>query len=171
MGRKQATNNISKKRMVEYQRQLSNFLKTYRAKQGLLAKDVAEDIGYTPARYGQLESESTPQTRFASSLEFLYTISSLDNMSISEFIIFLEGEQDRLNDLGQLKRELYQWEHKALKPLDAINRDLRDDYIEGLSSLISSKTELVLKLCTLATGLDDKVLQKFISLFEELASE
>lgn len=171
MGRKQTTNNIPENKMIEYQRQLANFLKSYRTKQGLLAKDLAEELGYTPARYGQLESETNPQTRFASSLEFLYTISSLEDKSISEFIIFLEGEEDRLSDKGTLKRELYQWEHKALKSLDSINRDLRDGYIDFLSNLTISKRELILSLCILAARLDNKVIQKFIDLFEELTPE
>ena len=74
MGRKPKNDKVPEAKLLGYQRQLSNFLKTYRTKHGLLAKDLARQLGYTPSRFGQLESETTPQSRFASSIEFLESI-------------------------------------------------------------------------------------------------
>ena len=168
MGRKLTSSNISEKKLIGYQRQLSNFLKTYRAKNQLLAKDVADRLGYTPSRYGQLESETTPQKRFVSSLEFLNSIGSLMGKTIPEFLIFLEGDQNRLNKHGNLSRELFRWEKVVLEVFASVNRDLLDDFVSTASASKQGKLEKLMMLSIVASRLDNKVLDKFISLVKEL---
>lgn len=171
MGRKTSTFNIPEFKMQQYQKQFSNFLKTYRYKHNLMAKDLAKKMGYTPQRYCQLESETIPQTRFASSLEFLSSIASLEGLSITEFVIFLEGEQDRLNKDGTLKRQLYKWEHILLKILDPVSRDLKDALVNEYSNQPLSKLEKMVKLCLIALKTKETVIDKLILLLEELETK
>lgn len=116
---------------LQFQRKLSYFLKKIRMKRNMQSKEMAEHLGYTPTRYGQLESETTPHPRFIGAINFLASIFTLeDGMNLTEFTNFLEGDSSRVGRDNVLKRKLLKWEKSLLKAFDPIDRKIREEFVE-----------------------------------------
>jgi len=159
---KQATPDyLSEDKKIWYQRKLSYFLRKYRVRNDLQSKEMAELMGYTPTRYGQLESETNPHPRFIGAINFLSSIFRLEpQMSLTEFVNFLEGQTQRVEADGMtLKRSLHRWEKSLLMALDPVDRGIRDKFINqcrdatpGNHRLLEAKIDLLNSL----TGLSEE---------------
>ena len=143
---KQATpDHLSKEKKIWYQRKLSYFLKRYRFRNNLQSKEMAEKLGYTPTRYGQLESETNPHPRFIGAINFLNSIFGLEpHMNLTEFVNFLEGQTQRVEDDGvTLKRSLHSWEKSLLMALDPMDRSIRDKFISECRESVPGNHKLL----------------------------
>ncbi|MFK7825084.1 MAG: hypothetical protein AB8G05_13090 [Oligoflexales bacterium] len=60
-------------------------------KHDLSSKENSLRLGYVPARYCDLESETKPYPRLISVYEFLEKLASLEDLSIPEFLRYLDG--------------------------------------------------------------------------------
>ena len=86
------TENINEKKRIFLQRKLSYYLRRYRIKHNLSSKENSLRMGYVPARYCALESETKPYPRLISVYEFLVKLASLEDLTVAEFIRYLDGE-------------------------------------------------------------------------------
>ena len=82
--------------------------------------------------------------------------------------VFLEGDQNRLDSSGKLKRNLYKWESDTLKTLDPIDRITREQFLEKAKVMEQSKFETLLRMLTLMSKMKDTTLKKVESLLEDL---
>ena len=85
------TKNINDKKRISLQKKLSYYLRRYRIKHNLSSKENSLRLGYVPARYCDLESETKPYPRLVSVYEFLDKLASLEDISVSEFLRYLDG--------------------------------------------------------------------------------
>lgn len=150
---------LSDEQKVRMQQKLAYFLKKYRSRRGLQSKEMAEKLGYTPTRYGQLESDSKPHPRFIGAINFLASIFSLEQgLTLTEFVNYLDGQSKRVEGDGKtLKRSLLKWELAVLKGLDPVDRQIRKKFLHTCSESsrsIKGKELLEAKL-ELLNSLDD----------------
>ena len=60
-------------------------------KHNLSSKENSLRLGYVPARYCDLESETKPYPRLVTVYEFLDKLASLEGLSAAEFLEYLDG--------------------------------------------------------------------------------
>lgn len=85
------TKNVNAKKKIFLQKKLSYYLRRYRMKHNLTSKENSVRLGYVPARYCDLESETKPYPRLISVYEFLDKLASLEGMTPVEFLQYLDG--------------------------------------------------------------------------------
>ena len=164
---------LSERQKIRYQQKLAYFLKKYRSRNKLQSKDMADKLGYTPTRYGQLESDTKPHPRFIGAINFLASIYTLDShMSLVEFVNFLEGQSNRVESDGStLKRSLHDWEKKILMSLDSVDRNILNNFIDDCSKSLNKDPELMekkLELLNLISGLSSENLLNLIKIVKNL---
>jgi hypothetical protein len=154
----------------KYQQKLSHFLKGIKYRNGLLSKELAEIMGYTAPKFYEMESDSKPHGRFINSLDFLSSIASLENMSLTDFAGYLEGKQDRFEDeeASELNRKLYSWEKTVLEAMDPLSMIVRREFVEFCKeSTAEGKTKLEV-LLEVVNLLKEKDLEAIKSLRDTL---
>ena len=82
---------FSQNKQIYYQQKLANYLKNYRVCKGLRSKELGRRLGYSEAKYSSLESDKKPYQKFINVLQYIYSLADLEGMSISEFILMIEG--------------------------------------------------------------------------------
>ena len=126
---------------AQLQKRLSYILKKFRSKMGISSKEMAFHIGYSPSKYSKIESGNIVYDRFINSLELLKIFASLEGMTLSEFVTFLEGKKTSSEESF-----LSKWEEKAISSLRRLNMNLRREFINSLGS-ISKKEKDLLESC------------------------
>ncbi len=162
--KKQSLTDQQKKK---FQRRLSHFFRDYRYRNGLMSKDVAKILGYTPPKFYDLESESRPHGRFINSLDFLATIAALESKTLSEFVAYLEGKQDRFEEEEgtDLIRKLYAWEKALLEAFDPLSTVIRKEFVEFCkksSTEGKEKLELMIELMNELQSKDDNTIKTLL---------
>lgn len=154
----------------KFQRRLSHYFRDFRYRNDLLSKDVAKILGYTPEKFYDLESEWKLHGRFLNSLDFLSTLASLENKSVTEFVSYLEGKQDRSESEGgpDLNRTLYAWEKLLLEAFDPMSIVIRKEFIDICKESVADGKEKLESLIELANALKDKDAKAIKALTETL---
>ena len=153
-----------------YQKRLSHYFKEIKHRNGLQSKDLADSLGYTPPKFSLLESDTKPHGRFINSLDFLAGIASLENMSLFDFISYLEGKADRFLDEkpGDLNRPLYTWEKKMLEAFDVISIKTRREFVDICQNVPKEGKERLELLVKVINALKDKNIDGISSLLETI---
>lgn len=135
---------MSKKRQSKInrdiiQKKLSFFLRKYREKNNISSKEMAYRLGYTPSRYCKIESETIPYERFINSIQILRTFAELEDMTIHDFISYIDGEfpKKRLETIRT-------WEGEIVDTFRKLKMNLRRDFIEALP-ITTRKEKLLLE--------------------------
>lgn len=153
----------------KFQRRLSHYFADFRYRNNLLSKDVAEILGYTPPKFYEMESEKKPHGRFINCLDFLATLAALESKSVSEFVSYLEGKQDRFENEGtELNRGLFSWEKLLLEAFDPISIVMRKEFLEICKESVAEGKEKLESLIELVNTLKDKDANTIKSLTEVL---
>lgn len=133
MTRKYKKQTLTETQKKKYQRRLSHFFKDLKYKNSLQSKDIAEELEYTPQKFSALESESKPHGRFINSLEFLHTIACLDDLTLSEFVFFIDGDTSRFNGVENgMKREIRGWEKELIRSFSLIPLKILRNFIDNI---------------------------------------
>ena len=119
---------LTEHQMLKYQRRLSSFLKDHEYKHNRQMKEVAEQFDMAPQKFSLVKSSSKPYTRFVNSLDLLARFARLENMSIGEFVAYLEGENKE--EPGDAKRKLYSWEKTIIDAFEPITAMARGKFLE-----------------------------------------
>lgn len=130
----------------KYQRRLSHFFRDIKYRHSLQSKDLAEALEYTPQKFSVLESETKPHGRFTNSLEFLYSIASLDELSLSEFIFFIDGDTSRFKGVNSnLKRQMQEWEKEIVRSFSTLPLKTLRNFIDIVCKDSSTSNNLKLE--------------------------
>ncbi len=165
---------LKDKEKLRFQEKLAHFLRSHRYQTGLQQKDVAQKLGYTPSRYSELESSDVPASRYIRALEFLYTLCSVNNTPLTDFVQFLEGNSSRTDAKGNLVRSLTVNEQKTLNLLDQMPAGTSADFVKLVNILLKkSKIRPMLNLMVSLQNVDVEDLEKIqeaIKVFQKIKS-
>ena len=148
---------LTEKEKTLYQRRLSHYLKDYRYRHELKAADVAETMGYAVPKYSDLESEVRPHGRFINSLDFLAAIASLNEMSIADFLAYLEPRSKP--QAKEEQKQLYTWEKDLLEFMGAIAIGTRKEFVQKCKECLANGQEKIEAIIRVANLLADKDLK------------
>jgi len=142
-----------------YQRRLAHFLRDYRKKNNIKASEMAETLSYSYVRYLELEKADKPQDRYIRSVDFLFRLASLKDLSLTEFVTYLEE--------GDSKPRLQKsnWEEILLGKFDKLDLSVKNDFISVLKKSDKKHSEVLLGIANLLGRLDGEVstvLQKLL---------
>ena len=160
----------------KFQRRLHHYFKDHKYRTNLLSKEVAELLGYQPHKFSELESEWKPHSRFLNSLDFLAGLASLENMSVSEFVRYLEGKQDRYDDpdATDSKRKLQPWEKTVLEAIDPLSIGVRKDFVDFCKTSTTEgkeKLEVLVEILNVLKDKDKDALTNILEAFSSLKSK
>jgi transcriptional regulator with XRE-family HTH domain len=109
-----------------YQQRLASFLRDYRIRKNILAKEAATKIGVDKHEYSKLEHSSRPHKKFIQAIELLKVIASLDEeMTLSKFVHQIDGTYRHYLLLEKEGPELQPWEVEALSVLREMQESSR----------------------------------------------
>ena len=137
----------------QMQRRLSHYIKEYKDKNGLLSKEVAKEIGYTPQKFSELERDHVPHSRFMNSLGFLRKLAELKYTSISSFIRYIEGKEERTKNT----ETNYTWQKDLLSAFESLPMSTRKQFIDTALSAKRSENKrkkFIAMLKNITIGLD-----------------
>lgn len=171
--KKQSLTELQKKK---FQRRLHHYFKDHKYRNNLLSKELAEVLGYQPHKFSELESDWKPHSRFLNSLDFLAGLASLENMSVSEFVRYLEGKQDGSDDQDatEAKRRLQPWEKVVLEAIDPLSIGVRKEFVEFCKTSITEgkeKLEVLVEILNLLKDKDTTALTNMLEAFSSLKSK
>ena len=161
---------VSEPEKKKFQRRLSHYLKDYRYRNDLRAADVAEKMGYAVPKYSELESEVKPHGRYINSLDFLAALASLDDMSVAEFVSYLDP---RTKIERKEEKLLYSWEKNIMVAFTSIAIGVSLKFSEVCKTSIKEgkqKLEALIRIVNMLANRDLKTieaLEKAISKLSE----
>ena len=120
---------LSAEEISNFQSRIKHFLNSFEFENKLNGIDVARMLGYTNAHYSRLKNIGA-DNKISSTLNFLSNIAKLKNMSLSEFIIYIENKP-LINAENQLGRGLWEWEVQTLNFLWRTESTLRRIFTRG----------------------------------------
>src|SRR5689334_7739643 len=91
----------------KYSRRLTHYLEDYTYRNKITHNEAAKKLGISSNKFSQLKSGGE-QGRFLSSLDYLKSIAVLDDLSLPEFIKYIEGEDNNPDTV----RQRLSWEEK-----------------------------------------------------------
>lgn len=157
-------------RRQKLQNQLRQFLKDFRNVNGLSAEQAAEQIEVEIATYRTLEGRK-PSNRVISVLEYLDKIASLNKLSLSAFINFLERSQRTESGSNEVKRSLYQWEHELLEKFDMVGIPLRNRFMRSFMSKSNQDVKETLTCLTQIASMPESKRTALFNLVKEMGSD
>ena len=157
------------KEKQKIQQQLRQFLKEFRNANDLSAEHAAELLGVEIATYRTLEGHKA-SNRVISVLEYLAKIGSLNKMSLSAFINFLERSQRTQSGSLQAKRPLYEWERDLLEKFDMIGIPLRNRFLKSFESKTSQETIEILMCLNRIVSMPEAKRTVLFNLVKEMTS-
>lgn len=144
-------------------RHLTYYLEDYTYKNGITHNEAAKILGISSNKFSQLKSGGE-QGRFLSSLDYLKALADLDNMTLNEFLSYLEGENS-----APPKRQ-YGWQEKIYNALENVSITIRKKFADSMAKKgkDSDRAELICRLVTASDKLDSKSLEPLIKMLENL---
>lgn len=162
-----------KKRETEnLQTQLRQYLKSFRNSHNKTAYEMTKLLDVEIATYRALEG-TAGSNRVISSMKYLKKFADLNEMSVTQFVGFLERNSRLKDGSNYLKRPLHNWEKSLLFLFDRVGISLRGKFIDLLERSkeeefgLNENIELLIQLCTLNTSIK-KTMQ---TLIQQLLSE
>ncbi|MBI2603197.1 MAG: hypothetical protein HYW48_09080 [Deltaproteobacteria bacterium] len=152
------------------QNQLRQFLKDFRNGNNLSAEQAAERLEVEIATYRILEGRK-PANRVLSVLEYLEKIASLNKMSLSAFIGFLERTQRTESGSLETKRTLYEWERDVLDKFDFVGIPLRNRFLKGFLEKSKEEVREILTCLTRIVSLPEAKRRALFNLVKEMVSD
>jgi len=154
---------LTEEQKNHYQKRISHFLKGHRMRHNLTGEELAKIMGLSIATFRALEGKK-PVGRMINSIEFLASLYSHENMSLSEFCIYLDKTtQGSLSDDLKLERKLFPWEKYILDAFEVVSMLYRREFIHICAQLpIEKYIKTILKL----HRLDDEEYNKIDGLLD-----
>lgn len=134
------TKKVNEKKKLLLQRKLSYYLRRYRIKKNITSRENSKLLGFVPSRYCNLESETKPYPKLISVYEFLYSLAELENMSVVEFVHYLEGASH--NDL----RKRMSWREPFLDIAESLSPKQRSELKERAAK-VDKNTMKMFQIC------------------------
>lgn len=148
-----------------FTRRLSHYLEDHLHKNKITHAQAAEKLGISPNKFSQLKS-GIEQGRFLTSLDYIKSLAKLENMPITEFISFLDG------DKAESSSKLYSWQDKIYRALEHMGIGVRKKFADGLlagSRDSNERAELMCRAAVAMGRLDKKALESLVEGFEKVA--
>lgn len=165
---------LSPEEISSYQSRIKHFLNSFEFENNFSGADVARLLGYTNAHYSRLKNIGV-ENKISSALNFLSNIAKLKNMSLSEFIIYIENKP-LINAEKQIGRGLWDWEVSTLNLFWRMESTLRRILTRGpIKEAEKNKTtflklELALSAVVLMLKLNTKDLLLIISIIKDFTN-
>lgn len=163
---------LSAEEISKYQSRIKHFLNSFEFENNLNGIDVAKMLGYTNAHYSRLKNIGV-ENKISSTLNFLSNLAKLKNMSLTEFIIYVENKP--LSDPEkQLKRGLWDWEIETINFLSKIEPTIRRIITRKFlkesdkSRYSFLKIEIAFSVLLLIVKLEHKDFKLMITILKEL---
>lgn len=164
---------LGKKDILELQNRVKHYLNSYEVENKYNASDVARILGYTGMHYSRFKLVGT-FNKVASVFLFLANFAKLKDMSLSEFMSYIENKPLKTaND--QISRGLHEWEIALLDFMNKTESTLRRFFTRRAvyeaqkSETIKQRLEIGLTLGTLITYLDVGDLKLLISMVKDFS--
>ena len=158
------------KNQEKVQNQLSLFLKRYRRRNSLTAQEAARTLDMEIASYRKLEGKRL-SNRVISSFSYLEKIASLNDMSLSAFVTYLERNGRTESGTNEMKRELWIWEKKLLEKFDFVGIPLRERFLKGLDKLKDKELAEMLACLVNMSGMNKAKRKALCRFIEEMSHE
>lgn len=127
---------------------------------------MSKNLGYASSRYSRLESENIPYERFISSLEFLKMLAEVKKMSLSEFVLYLEGNDFKSNET------LSKTDKSIINLFENISSRIMRNFLKVASTENKKEKESLESILNLYLKLKNKKLsEKSISALDQIIDE
>ena len=113
---------------LKFQRRLSHYLNDYEYKNNVPAKELAEMIDISPQKFSYVKSDKTPYGKFINSLDYLAKLGNLKNLSVSQFVEYLEGHDLEVEEGGRVKTS--EWERTLINAFEPLTSKARTRFHE-----------------------------------------
>ena len=120
---------LSEEKVRFYEKRLNHYLSSYRNQNKLTNEAMAKKLGYSVDHYRKLESGATSEGKFISCMDYLTSLAKISDMSLEQFIMYLNNKELVTDENKTPKRELFNWEIKILALFANIDMGLRSKFI------------------------------------------
>lgn len=119
---------LTEHQQLKFQRRLSHYLNDYEYKNKVQAKEVAEKIDISPQKFSYVKSDKVPYPRFINSLDYLAKLGDLKQMSVTEFVEYLEGRDKDNGEDVEVKPS--QWNKTMIEAFEPLTSSTRVQFLE-----------------------------------------
>lgn len=164
---------LTKEDIIELQNRVKHYLNAYETENKMNASEVAKILGYTGMHYSRFKLVGT-FNKVASVFLFLSNFSKLKDMSLSEFMIYIENKPLKTST-EQLSRGLFEWEIETIEFMNKMESTIRRFftrravYESNKNETIKNRLEISMTLATLITYLDLNDLKLLISIIKDFS--
>ena len=160
---------LTEHQQLKYQRRLSSYLKDYEYKNNLQAKDVAEKIDISPQKFSYVKSDKKPYGKFINALDYMAKLGNLEEMSIGEFVEYLEGKRDKDEHDKAAGNKIYGWQRDLLQAFEPLTVKIRSEFVDLCKQSSKQGKRKMEALLAIVNILKDKDIEAIESLRETLA--
>jgi len=107
------------------QARINHYLVRNRTALGITQSDMAKKLGYSVSAYRSFERSAETENRLVNALETISIFASLEEMSITEFVNFLEKGRSSEENAKPESAHLRRWEIDLLSALKRIDSSIR----------------------------------------------
>lgn len=164
---------LSKDAIIELQNRIKHYLNSYETENRMNAAEVARVLDYTPMHYSRFKNVGM-FNKVASVFLFLSNLAKLKEMSLSEFIIYVENKPMKSAN-EQLSRSLHDWELELIDFMSKIESTIRRFFTRRAihdaqeNENVKNKLEIGMTLSTLIAYLDIGDLKLLISIIKDFS--
>lgn len=164
---------LNKDSIIELQNRIKHYLNSYETENKLNAAEVARILDYTPMHYSRFKQVGI-FNKVASTFLFLSNFAKLKDMSLSEFIIYVENKPIKSAN-EQISRGLHEWEIELLDFMNKVENTVRRFFTRRAvndaqkNENIKNRLEIGMALSTLITYLDVSDLKLLISIIKDFS--
>ncbi len=147
--------------MMKFQRRLSSYLRDYGYKNDIQDKEIATKVDISPQKFSYLKSEKKPYPKFINSLDHLARLARLEQMTLSEFVEYLEGKRDKKEEDG---KKFYDWQKSLLEAFEPLTIKIRSAFIDLCKQSAREgkrKLELLLDIVNILKDKDVNAIESF----------
>lgn len=144
---------LTEHQQLKFQRRLSHYLNDYQYRNKIPAKEVAEKIDISPQKFSYVKSEKVPYPRFINCLDYLAKLGNLKQMSVTEFVEYLEG---RGRDEDETEVKVSEWNKTLIESFEPLTSKTRIRFLELCKKSLRDGKRRMEALIDIANILQDK---------------
>lgn len=154
MANKAAKPFLTEAEQLKFQKRLSHYLNDYEYKNNVSAKKVAELIDISPQKFSYVKSDKTPYGKFINGLDYLAKLGNLKNLSVSQFVEYLEGQDREVEEEGGVK--VSEWERTLINAFEPLTSKARTRFHEICKRSLRDGKRKLAALIDIVNTLQDK---------------
>lgn len=171
MTRKVEQRVLTEHQQLKYQRRLSSYLKDHEYRNNLKTKELAQKINISPEKMCYVKSETKPYGKFINSIDYLAKLADLEQMSVIDFMNYLEGQKDKDVHEEHDEKKVFKWQKALIRAFEPISIKIRNTFLkvcDDSGKEGKEKLETLIEINSILAKKDLKALKLLKQTLEEI---